>query len=386
MKRKPVKKARRAAPPLRAKVKQPRVAGRTAAAGQPVARALASVGLDVREKLRIYRYMVLLRSMDERMLSLQRQGRIGFYGSTYGQEAATLASAAALERQDWIVPGLREAFTMVLRGYPLGPWLAQLFGNRADPSKGRQMPSHQASRSVNQVSWSSVIGTQLPHAVGVAYAAKLRQEPVVVAAYLGDGATSSSAFAEALGLAKRLAAPVVFCCQNNHWSISLPLSRQTAETRLTKKAEAFGLPARRVDGNSIDEVYLATRAAVEAARAGGGPSFIELVTYRLGAHSTSDDPTRYRDQKEVDAWLAKDPLARAKRELIAARAWTDAKDKALMKESEAAVRAAVAAVESEGPPDPSTLFEDLYAEPPALLAEQQAMLAAELAAEPRVRP
>ncbi len=330
------------------------------------------------EKLRIYRMMVRVRAMEERMLSLQRQGRIGFYGSCYGQEAATLASAAALGAEDWIFPGLREASAMLLRGYPLIPWLAQLFGNQADPTKGRQMPSHQGDRGVHQASWSSVIGTQLPQAVGAAYAAKRRGEKTVVAAYFGDGATSSAAFSQAMLFARSLAAPVVFCCQNNHWSISVPLSRQTAETRLFRKGEAFGIGRGRVDGNSVDAVYEATAAAVARARAGQGPSLLELVTYRLGAHSSSDDPTRYRDQKEVDGWLAKEPIGRTKRELIAAGAWSEASAiAALQKEAAESIAEGIVAAENFPPPPPESLFEDVYADAsPWLLAWSSAAFTA----------
>jgi pyruvate dehydrogenase E1 component alpha subunit len=355
-------------------------------AARPPPKGGRSAGLAVSEKLRIYRAMVQLRAMEERMLSLQRQGRIGFYGSAYGQEAATLASAAALRAEDWIFPGLREASAMLLRGYPLVPWLAQLFGNQGDPTKGRQMPSHQGARSVNQASWSSVIGTQLPQAVGAAYAAKLRGEKTVIMAYLGDGATSSAAFSQALLLAGRLAAPVVFCCQNNHWSISVPLVRQTAETHLFKKGEAFGLMSQRVDGNGVDEVYEASAAAIARARSGGGPTFLELVTYRLGAHSSSDDPTRYRDPKEVEGWLAKEPLSRARRELIAVGAWSEAEDQALQKESVATITAGITAAESFPPPPAESLFEDVYAALPWILEEQRTLLCSELAAAPRQRP
>src|SRR5581483_2291362 len=193
-------------------------------------------------------------------------------------------------------------------------------------------------------------------------------------------------FSQAMLMARRLQAPVIFCCQNNHWSISVPLSRQTAELRLFKKGEAFGIPAVQVDGNSIDEVYAATAAAAARARGGKGPQLLELVTYRLGAHSSSDDPTRYRDQKEVDAWLAREPVARAKRELIAAGEWSEAKDRAHQKESAQAIAAGIAAAEAFEPPVPETLFEDVYAQPTWLLEEQRRLLLEELAAAPRQRP
>src|ERR1700694_4440757 len=168
--------------------------------------------------LRLCREMVRRRTLDERMMTLQRQGRVGFYGACTGQEAATLASAIALEANDWIFPALREGGAMLLRGFPLVPYLCQIFGNAGDETKGRQMPSHMAARSVNQVSWSSVIGTQLPQAVGAAMAMKASGHPRIAAAYLGDGATSSADFHAAMNFAAVFKAPVIFVCQNNHWS------------------------------------------------------------------------------------------------------------------------------------------------------------------------
>jgi pyruvate dehydrogenase E1 component alpha subunit/2-oxoisovalerate dehydrogenase E1 component alpha subunit len=336
--------------------------------------------------LEIYRAMVFLRALDERMLTLQRQGRIGFYGSCYGQEAATLASAAALRPEDWIFPALREGGAMLLRGYPLVPFLCQIFGNRGDPTKGRQMPSHQADRRVNQVSWSSAIGSQLPQAVGAAYAAKLRGEERVVLAYLGDGATSAADFHHALTSAARFQVPVVFACQNNQWSISVPLSRQTAVRELADKGRAYGIPSMRVDGNDLNRVYEATAEAIERARSAGGPSFIELVTYRLGAHSSSDDPTRYRDPKEVERWLLRDPVVLGKKWMIARGLWSEARDRTLRKRVGREIASAIAQAEALPRPDPDTAFDDVYAELPWILAEQQAMLRDELAEAPRVRP
>src|SRR5690606_24388176 len=166
----------------------------------------------------LYRAMVRLRTIDERMITLQRQGRIGFYGACTGQEAASLGAAYALEPTDWIFPALREQGVMLLRGYPLVPFLAQCFGNSLDETKGRQMPSHPASRSVNQVSWGSCIGTQLPQAVGAALAAKLRGDPTVVMAFSGDGGTSTADFHAAMNFAGVYKAPVVFVVQNNHFA------------------------------------------------------------------------------------------------------------------------------------------------------------------------
>src|ERR671935_1350369 len=216
--------------------------------------------------LRLYWEMVRLRVLDERMMTLQRQGRVGFYGACTGQEAATLASAIALEPSDWIFPALREGGAMLLRGFPLVPYLSQVFGNSGDETKGRQMPSHMASKSVNQVSWSSCIATQLPQAVGAAMAAHQGGSDTVVAAYMGDGATSSADFHVALNFAGVFRAPVVFVCQNNHWAISVPTSKQTASESIAIKSVAYGFPGVKVDGNDVVAVYSAVKEAVDRAR------------------------------------------------------------------------------------------------------------------------
>src|SRR3954465_12788809 len=231
--------------------------------------------------LRLYREMVRLRTLDERMMTLQRQGRVGFYGACTGQEAATLASAIALDANDWIFPPLREGGAMLLRGFPLVPYLCQIFGNAGDETKGRQMPSHMASRSVNQVSWSSCIGTQLPQAVGAAMAGKIKGARRVIAAYLGDGATSEGDFHVALNFAGVFRAPVVFVCQNNHWAISVPTAKQTASQSIAVKAQAYGFPGVKIDGNDAVAVYLVVKEAVDRARNGGGPALIECETYRI---------------------------------------------------------------------------------------------------------
>jgi pyruvate dehydrogenase E1 component alpha subunit len=260
---------------------------------------------------------------------------------------------------------------MLLRGYPLVPYLAQLFGNRADVLKGRQMPSHYADRSVNQVSWGSCIGTQLPHAVGAAFAAKRLGKPDVMMAYLGDGATSASDFHSALTFAGVWKAPVIFFCQNNHWSISIPTERQTAAATLAVKAKGYGMPGVKIDGNDALAVYETTRAAVARARRGEGPTFIEAETYRMGAHSSSDDPSRYRDEREVEVWRGRDPIARLKKVLEERAGWTDAEEQALREELLAEVNAALKIAEAQPDPDVETLFEDVYAVRPWHLSEQR---------------
>lgn len=327
--------------------------------------------LSDQQLVELYRAMRRVRILDDRMITLQRQGRIGFYGACTGQEAATLGSAFALRPTDWLFPALREASAMLLRGFPLVPYLAQVFGNSGDVTKGRQMPSHQASRTVNQVSWSSVIGTQLPQAVGAAWAAKLRKDDTVVMAYMGDGATSSSDFHVAMNFAGVFKAPVVLFCQNNHWSISMRTDQQTASDSIAIKAKAYGFPGIKVDGNDVEAVYAASKEAVERARAGGGPTLIEAETYRMGAHSTSDDPTRYRDQKEVELWKTRDPLDRLQTRLVKAKLWDQKRDEALRTELLAEVNQAIKDAEALPPPAVETLFEDLYAEETWALREQR---------------
>jgi len=237
--------------------------------------------------LRLYREMVRLRTLDERMMTLQRQGRVGFYGACTGQEAATLASAIALEASDWIFPALREGGAMLLRGFPLVPYLCQIFGNAGDETKGRQMPSHMASRSVNQVSWSSCIGTQLP-----------------------------------------------------------------------------------------------VKEALDRARSGGGPTLVECETYRIGAHSSSDDPTRYRDEQEVEQWKKRDPLELLRSRLQAWGLWTARQEDELRAQVLEEVNGAIAEAEKKPDPARESLFDDVYANQPWSLREQREEL---LASPPAAR-
>jgi pyruvate dehydrogenase E1 component alpha subunit/2-oxoisovalerate dehydrogenase E1 component alpha subunit len=326
--------------------------------------------------LALYRAMTRIRVVDERMGTLQRAGRVGFHGGCTGQEAACIGSAAALRPSDWVFQALREGAAMLLRGFPLVTYLAQCFGNSGDVVKGRQMPSHPSGRAVNQVSWSSCIGNQLPQAVGAAWAAKLKHEDTVVLAYLGDGATSTGDFHTALNFAAVARVPVVFVCQNNQWSISVPFRAQTATATVAEKAAAYGLPGVKVDGNDVEAVYAATAAAVARARRGEGPSLIEAETYRVGPHSSADDPSRYREAAEVEAWRAKDPLVRTRARLEAAGLWDEAREAALLAGLSAEVAAAIREAEALPPVPPESLFEGVYARLPWHLAEQRSELRA----------
>jgi pyruvate dehydrogenase E1 component alpha subunit/2-oxoisovalerate dehydrogenase E1 component alpha subunit len=308
------------------------------------------------------------------MIALQLQGRIGFYGACTGQEAAPVAAGLALAESDWVFPALRESAVLLVRGLPLVPYLAQLFGNSLDIGKGRQMPSHQASRRFRQVSWSSCIATQLPHAVGAAYAAKKLGRPEVMLAFLGDGATSHPDFHAALNFAGVFRAGVVFVCQNNQYAISLPAERQTASATFAVKARAYGVAAERVDGNDALAVYESLALSLERARAGGGATLIECLTYRVGAHSSSDDPARYREESEVLAWRARDPITRLSRYLSRVGEPPPADVHAVERELELELERALSEVEAAPPPALGSLFEDVYANAPWPLREQRAEL------------
>ena len=321
--------------------------------------------------LRAYREIKRLRLLDARMILQQRQGRVGFYGACTGQEATPIATGLALEPDDWVFPALRESSIMLARGFPLTTYLAQIYGNSGDILKGRQMPSHMSGRSVNQVSWSSVIGPQVPQAVGAAWAAKLKKDRVVTVAFLGDGAASEPDFHSAMNFAGVFHVPCVIICQNNQWAISVPGSRQTASETIAVKGRAYGVPSIRADGNDVLAMYKVVREAAERGRNGGGPTFIEALTYRIGAHSTSDDPTRYRSQAEVDLWMTRDPLARLRRHLVWRGLLDDDRDSALEQDLNAEIAVAIAEVEPLGPPPRDSLFDDVYAELPWHIREER---------------
>jgi pyruvate dehydrogenase E1 component alpha subunit len=318
----------------------------------------------------MFRHIVKMRVLDQRMLSLQRQGRIGFYGTAAGQEAAVTGSGYPLRPTDWIFPALREMGVSLWRGTTIEQIVCQLIGNAGDVLIGRQMPCHFSDRAVNSVAWSSVIGTQLVHAMGAAWAAKLQRRDDVMVGYLGDGASSSSDFHAAANFAGVFRLPVVFFCQNNQWAISVPLSQQTASASIAIKAVAYGFPGVRVDGNDLLAVIAAQRAAVERARSGGGPTLVEAVTFRMGGHSSSDDPTRYRDAGLVGTWEQQDPLHRLR--VWMSREGTLAADDEARWQQEIGeeISAAVQRAEAQGPPAIETMFTDVYAEMPPALAEQ----------------
>jgi pyruvate dehydrogenase E1 component alpha subunit len=337
------------------------------------------------ELLRLYRAMVMNRALDERMVTLQRQGRIGFYIGSIGEEATVLGSAAAMQAQDWIFPCYREHGAALLRGMPLATFLCDLLGNAGDAMKGRQMPCHEAWRPGRFTSISSPIATQIPQAVGAAWAARLKGDDMVALTWFGEGATSANDFHTGLNFAGVRRIPVVFVCRNNGWAISVPRERQTASETIAQKAIGYGMHGERVDGNDLLAVYAATRRARVRAAAGEGPTLLECVTYRLEGHSTSDDPRAYRPADLVEPWKRKDPILRLRRHLAWRGLLDDAADARVREEIREEIQRALRESEAfPAKPPLATLFEDVYEEPLWQQREQLRELEAAIAADPRV--
>jgi pyruvate dehydrogenase E1 component alpha subunit len=328
--------------------------------------------------VQIYRTMLLARTLDERCLTLQRQGRLGFYAPAMGQEAAQVASAWALGPKDWAFPAYRELGMALVRGVSPEELLDQFFGNAADLLRGRQMPNHYGYRDRNIVVGSSPIGTQIIQAVGAGMAAQRRNDPVVTISYFGDGATSSNDFHAGLNFGGVYRVPTIFFCENNGWAISLPRSRQTAAETLAGKGVAYGVPGVVVDGNDVHQVFRAVREARARALAGEGPTLIEAQVYRLGPHSTSDDPRRYRTDAELAEWKQQDPIGRLKHQMIDAGLWSEEQDAQSVEDVRAQVAAAVTHAESIGPPDPLSFLDDVFAARTPALEEQHRQLEAML--------
>jgi pyruvate dehydrogenase E1 component alpha subunit len=322
------------------------------------------------ELKRLYRLMVLTRNLDIRGLQLQRQGRIGFYIGCLGQEAAQIGSGYALKPEDWVFPAYRELGTALQRGVTLKQLMNQYFANAEDLEKGRQLMNLFGVKAVNFVTGSAPIATQIPHAVGVALAAKIRGDPIVTLAYFGDGGTSENDFHTGMNFAGVYKTPTIFFCQNNHWAISVPVEKQTASETIAIKAKAYGFEGVRVDGNDILAVYRTTKEAVDKARKGGGPTLIEAVTYRMGPHSSSDDPKKYRTEQELEEWQKRDPIIRFRKYLEKKRIWSETDEKKAQEDANKQIDEAVAYAEKLPKPALETLFTDVYADMPWNLEEQ----------------
>jgi 2-oxoisovalerate dehydrogenase E1 component alpha subunit len=307
------------------------------------------------------------------MMRLQRQGRLGFYMKSIGEEASHFA-VAALRDNDWVFPSYREQGAWFWRGYTIQQYIDQLFGNEDDPVKGRQMPVHHSANWLRLVSISSPVGTQIPQAVGAAYAAKVMGKDDVSMVYFGEGTSSTGEFHVGMNFAGVWKAPCIFLCRNNGWAISVPKEKQTAAKTFAAKAVGYGMPGVRVDGNDMLAVWQVANEAIERARAGDGPTLIEALTYRVQGHSSSDDPSVYRDPKEPEIWQKKDPLARLRGYLRARSLWTEAWETELSERYNQQITDALAAADLKPAPAMDTLFDDVYEQLPWNLREQRAYL------------
>ncbi len=311
----------------------------------------------------LYRAMVLTRQFDLKAIALQRTGKIGTFASALGQEAIGVGVASAMRPEDVLVPSYRDHAAQFVRGVTMTESL--LYWGGDERGSGFAAAPHDFGNCVP-------IGTQVGHAVGVAYAFKLRQAPRVAVCLLGDGGTSKGDFYEGMNMAGAWEAPLVIVVNNNQWAISMPRSKQTVAQTLAQKAIAAGIPGEQIDGNDIIAVRERVGAAIERARAGGGPSLIEAITYRLGDHTTADDASRYRDEETVKAHWKQEPVVRLRDYLVHLGAWDAAREEALVKDCARQVAEAVAAYESLPPPDPAAMFDCLFATMPAALQEQLA--------------
>lgn len=314
--------------------------------------------------------MILNRVVDRRFLSLQRQGRLGFYMTSTGEEATTVGSAWCLCSEDPIFLSYRELGSVLWRGVPLEVILNQFIGNNQDLNRGRQMPIHHSYREWNIPSVSSPVGTQLPHACGFAYAARLRGTRQVALAFLGEGAASEGDFHAAVNFSGVFNVPAVYVIRNNGYAISTPESVQTAARGLAPRGEGYGVPGTQIDGNDVLAVIKVVGEAVARARRGDGPSLIEALTYRIGPHSTADDPSAYRSEEELERWRQLDPLARLAAHGRWRGIWNEDREARTWAKQEEHVTRVIAACERWPPPPLESLFQDVTAAPTPQLAEQ----------------
>jgi pyruvate dehydrogenase E1 component alpha subunit len=310
---------------------------------------------------RLYELMVLTRAFDDLALKLQREGRLGTYPSSRGQEATQVASAYALGESDWLFPAFREAGAYITKGWPL----EMQYQYWAGDERGSKLPENSRIFTI-----AIPVGTQVPHAVGFAWAAKLRGDKIAVLVYFGDGASSEGDVHEGMNFAGVFKVPVVLLCQNNQWAISVPRSRQTAAETLAQRAISYGFEGLQVDGNDVFAVYKATKEALDKARSGNGPTLIECLTYRMSDHTTSDDAQRYRTSQELKEWARRDPIERLRKYMNKNGIWNNDYEKRIQAEVEEKVRAAAEKFESVKPPEIKDLFAWTYAELPPSLKKQ----------------
>jgi 2-oxoisovalerate dehydrogenase E1 component alpha subunit len=336
--------------------------------------------------LKIYRTLAFHRVLDERMVASQRQGRLSFYMTALGEEATTVGGAAALEPQDMIMGQYREQGALMYRGFALDDFMNQMFSNEKDLGKGRQMPIHYGSKALNYMTISSPLATQIPQASGYAYGQKLQGIDAVTLCYFGEGAASEGDFHAGLNMAAVHQAPVIFFCRNNGYAISTPSDEQYVGNGIASRGVGYGMKTIRIDGNDILAVLKATQDARRFALAENQPVLIEAMSYRLGAHSTSDDPSGYRTREEEAKWQAYDPILRMKNWILAQGWWDETQDEALFDSLKEQVLAAVKVAEKIDKPPVEDLITDVYDQPSPILEQQLADLKVHIKKYPQAYP
>ncbi|XP_049410840.1 2-oxoisovalerate dehydrogenase subunit alpha 1, mitochondrial-like [Solanum stenotomum] len=320
----------------------------------------------------MYSTMVALQIMDTIFYEAQRQGRLSFYLTSTGEEAINIASAAALTPDDIVLPQYREPGVLLWRGFTLEEFADQLFGNKDDYGKGRQMPIHYGSNKLNYFTVSSPLTTQLPQAAGVAYSLKMDKKEACVVVYFGDGSTSEGDFHAGLNFAAVMESPIIFLCRNNGWAISTPVTEQFRSDGIVIKGQAYGIRSIRVDGNDALAVYSAIRAARQMAIKEQRPILVEAMTYRVSHHSTSDDSTKYRCVKEIEQWgTEKNPVTRFRKWIQTNDWWDDQNETKLRGNIRKQVVEAIQAAEKVEKPPLTELFGDVYDQIPSNLQEQE---------------
>jgi len=327
--------------------------------------------IDGEELQHMYKSMTMLNSMDKILYESQRQGRISFYMTNYGEEATHIGSAAALKSDDLVYGQYREAGVLMYRGFSLDQFCDQCYGNAGDYGKGKQMPIHYGSTKHSFVTISSPLATQMPQAVGSAYAFKRAQNGNVVICYFGEGAASEGDAHAAFNFSATLECPIIFFCRNNGYAISTPVSEQYKGDGIAVRGPAYGMSTIRVDGNDVLAVYNATKAARDIAANENRPVLIEAMTYRIGHHSTSDDSSAYRSVDEVRYWDQKDhPITRFYHYLVSKGVWSEAQEKEWKNESKKQVLEAFARAEKKQKPNWKEMFTEVYDEMPKDLRKQ----------------
>jgi 2-oxoisovalerate dehydrogenase E1 component alpha subunit len=320
--------------------------------------------------LDMYEAMVATRMMNERGMKLQRQGRINFYVGSMGQEATHVGFGAAFQDRDWYFPHYRDPGVAIYRGASIEQMIHQCYGTGEDMIQGRQMPNHFSFKDLDYYSISSPVATQIPQAVGAGYAADLEGDDVVTGVSFGDGCTSEGDFHVGLNFAGVWDTPTVFLCENNQWAISVPNEKQTGSETFAQKADAYGFEGVRVDGNDVLALYQEAKRAVDKARNGEGPTLIEAVTYRMGPHSSSDDPDRYVPEEELQAWADKDPIDRFNTFLTERGILTDTEEVQMRADIGERIQAGIDAAEAADDPSIESMGEDVYEEMPWHIREQ----------------